>query len=60
VSWDQLLDIFHEDAEERRLRESALPEACPNDGYPLDSGPEGTLHCPFDGWQYPRDYRPAM
>lgn len=38
---------------------SALPVACPNDGEPLRSGPpeaEGILYCPFDGWQYPRDW----
>lgn len=37
------------------------PAACPNDGTPLVPGP-GTdptvqLFCPFDGWQFPRDWR---
>lgn len=37
-----------------------LPAACPNDGQPLLQGP-GTdpsviLFCPFDGWQFPRDW----
>lgn len=36
------------------------PVACPNDGTPLLGGP-GTdptveLFCPFDGWQFPRDW----
>lgn len=36
------------------------PIACPEDGTPLLPGP-GTapdveLYCPFDGWQYPRDW----
>lgn len=26
------------------------PTACPNDGTPLQTGPNGELHCPFDGW----------
>ena len=36
--------------------------ACPNDGQPLlnaptgDSGSGVELYCPYDGWQYPRDY----
>lgn len=38
---------------------SAIPVACPNDGTPLRLGPPnqaGVWYCPFDGWQYPRDY----
>lgn len=38
---------------------SVPPVACPNDGEPLRSGPparQGILYCPFDGWEYPRDY----
>lgn len=56
MSWDQLLDVFKVDAEERSLQASQPPVACPNDGYPLEEGPAGTLHCPFDGWTYPNDY----
>jgi hypothetical protein len=40
---------------------STLPMACPNDGTPLLKGPPsepGILYCPFDFWQYPRDYDP--
>jgi hypothetical protein len=37
--------------------------ACPNDGTPLVQGPPqepAVLFCPFDGWQYPRDYDPLV
>ena len=40
---------------------SVPPVACPNDGTPLLEGPPqepGILYCPFDFWQYPRDYDP--
>lgn len=30
----------------------ARPSACPEDGVPLQVGPNGELYCPFDGWQY--------
>lgn len=55
MAWEQLLDIAREAAEERRAREAQAPEACPNDGQPLTSGPGGVLFCEFDGYQYPRD-----
>lgn len=50
MSWDQLRDIYEESAERRRDEDSRPPEACPNDGTPLQAGPNGELHCPFDGW----------
>lgn len=40
---------------------SIPPVACPNDGEPLRPGPAaemGVLYCPFDGFQYPRDWDP--
>jgi hypothetical protein len=55
MSWEQLLDIVREYTAERRAEQSAPPEACPNDGEPLEAGPDGTLHCRFDGYQWPRD-----
>lgn len=50
MSWNQLLDILHEGADAVREEKTRRPTACPNDGEPLESGPDGTLHCPFDGW----------
>lgn len=53
-SWEQLLSIVREGAEYRRLAKVTPPQACPNDGEPLQR--KGSiLHCPFDGWQWPRD-----
>ncbi len=50
MSWQQLIDIAREAAQEVREEESRPPVACPNDGEPLTAGPDGTLHCKFDGW----------
>lgn len=55
MSWESLISIRHEAAEEARFEASRIPEACPNDGEPLRQGDKGVLFCPFDGWQYPRD-----
>ena len=57
MSWEQLLAIRREAADELRAEKSAPPVACPRDGEPLRSGPDGTLHCTYDGYQYPRDGR---
>ena len=46
-SWRKLHAILTE-------RAPVVPAvACPNDGEPYRTGPDGRLHCPFDG------YRPA-
>ncbi len=57
MSWEQLLSILHEGVDTVRAEKSAPPQACPNDGEPLRSGPNGELFCPYDGYQYPRDGR---
>lgn len=49
MSWEQLLAIREEQIELIREAE-ADPVACPNDGEPLQSGPDGQLFCKFDGW----------
>lgn len=53
MSWEQLLSIAAEAADERRAEASAPPEACPLDGEPLQPGPNGGLYCPFDGYRWP-------
>lgn len=53
MSWEQLASIYAENVERRREEDAAPPEACPNDGEPLDEGPGGVLHCTFDGWTWP-------
>lgn len=50
MAWQQLLDIYKEAADEVRVQQTQRPVACPNDGEPLRSGPDGKLYCPFDGW----------
>jgi hypothetical protein len=52
MSWDQLLDIFKENAEFRAEEQSTPPVDCPDCGTTLDVGQSGTLHCPFDGWTW--------
>jgi hypothetical protein len=60
VSWEQLLSILKTDAAEREFWRNTPPVACPNDGTPLQEGPDGSLFCKHDGWAYPRDWvRPA-
>ena len=53
MSWEQLLSIAREAADELRAERTRPPIACPNDGEPLVSGPNGTLHCRFDGYCWP-------
>lgn len=58
TGWD-LYATLQEQASYQEFYKTATPMACPNDGTPLVQGPPsqpGILFCPFDGWQYPRDY----
>lgn len=50
MSWEQLLDILAEDAQLAHAEANSPPTSCPNDGHPLETGPNGELHCVFDGW----------
>jgi hypothetical protein len=49
VAWEQLTDIAREAA--AYARADATPVACPHDGEPLRTGPEGVKYCPYDGWR---------
>jgi hypothetical protein len=53
MGWEQLASIWREQAEQAAAERAAGPVACPNDGEPLRSGPDGRLFCPFDGWRPP-------
>lgn len=53
MSWEQLAAILQEGEQIRREDAAADPVACPNDGEPLQPGPDGRLHCKFDGWTQP-------
>jgi len=67
MSWYQLYSIYQEiavDMMQPTTGREPPPVACPNDGTPLIGGnpldPSVELFCPFDGWQFPRDWiRPA-
>lgn len=54
MTWQQLLDIRAEAREEYAVEQITAPVACPNDGEPLQSTPDGAgLYCPFDGYRWP-------
>lgn len=52
MGFQDLLQILREQREEVEQERSQRPSACPNDGTPLETGPNGELHCPFDGWTW--------
>lgn len=51
MAWEQLRDIAVEAADEAAAERARPPQACPHDGEPLRTGPDGALFCPFDGWR---------
>ena len=55
MSWDEFLGIVDETIQQVITEKTQPPRACPNDGEPLQDGPDGSKFCRFDGWQYPRD-----
>jgi hypothetical protein len=55
VSWEQLRSIAEQDRQEREFYAGQPPRACPNDGTPLETGPNGELFCRHDGFSWPRD-----
>lgn len=59
MSWEQLRAIRQQQAMQARWEAQRIPSACPHDGEPLTPGPGNTLHCKFDGYQYPRDGKGA-
>jgi hypothetical protein len=62
TGWD-LYSTLAEQAAYIDYYRTVPPVACPNDGEPLRTGPQaktGVLYCPFDGFQYPRDWDPNV
>jgi hypothetical protein len=51
MSWQSLIGIYRAAALERQAEDARPPTACPNDGQPLLTGPDGRLFCDFDGWR---------
>ncbi|HZN70570.1 MAG TPA: hypothetical protein VFC00_02635 [Micromonosporaceae bacterium] len=54
--WLAVIRSSAEEYEYFKNEERSNPVACPNDGEPLRSGPDGQPYCPFDGWR-PNDVR---
>lgn len=50
MSWEQYISIIAEAKQVYADELAKLPECCPWCATDLDAGPDGTLHCPFDGW----------
>lgn len=51
MSWYTYGAIVDEAIGFARDEASRPPTACPNDGEPLRTGPDGELYCPYDGWR---------
>lgn len=52
MSWQQLLDIKKQVAEDRRLEISSPPVACPIDGNVLDVRSDNTRNCPAGNYTW--------
>lgn len=52
MGWEQLLDIAREAADLAAQEAASPPVACPQDGEPLLTGPNGVLYCRFCGWTH--------
>lgn len=48
--WEGLHALYQLAVEEQRVADETAPLACPNDGEPLSTDPEGNLRCGWDGW----------
>lgn len=65
-SWWSLDSVFKESRQEFDAYWSRPPVECPICTEPLSPAPSTTagsgieLYCKFDGWQYPRDWRPEV
>lgn len=55
MSWHQLTAIIQEAWDIDAAEALKLPVDCPICGTPLIAVDGTILHCPSDGWQYPRD-----
>lgn len=50
MSWEQLSSILAEARDQAEREQVAPPVDCPVCATPLESGPDGDLHCRWDGW----------
>ncbi len=60
MSWEELRSIRAAQALADEEFLSTPPTHCPNDGTTLQTGPNGELHCVFDGWIWSGNYRDKM
>ena len=51
-SWYGLKAVLDDARAMHEEERSRPPVACPNDGEPLRTGPNGILYCPYDGWRW--------
>jgi hypothetical protein len=54
MAWDQMLSIIEEAMQYVKEEKTQPPLACPNDGEPLTTSPDGGLFCKFDGYSWPK------
>ena len=54
MSWYTLLSIVEEAVGYVKEEKTEPPLACPFDGEPLDTAPDGGLFCKFDGYRWPK------
>ena len=50
--WYGLISIFEQQRDDIADWRGSPPEACPHDGQPLSTGPDGQLFCVSDGWTW--------
>ena len=55
MSWEQLRSIVQQNRQEQAFWAAQPPRACPNDGTPLETGPDGSLHCRMGDYSWPQD-----
>ncbi len=51
MGWEELLSIAEQNRVYRAEEAATDPASCPNDGHPLQTGPDGWLYCVYDGWR---------
>lgn len=52
MSYEALLAIYKQAAQEYQEHLHQEPTQCPNDGTVLIKNSDGVLHCSFDGWTW--------
>lgn len=55
MAWQQLIAMIEEGRQLDVAAATKIPVECPNDYTTLETGPDGMLFCPWDGWKYPQD-----